>query len=118
MPTSINCSLLANAQEATGQRVEVACADQGCPGEEVAAVAAEHGVQPRVVSLPEAKKGGVLLPRRWVVERALAWTARGRRLARDDERRSATLAGLHFVACAMLMLMLARLLGRNPWQGI
>ncbi len=108
--------LLANVQEATGQSVEVAFVDSGYTGEEVAAVAAEHGVQLQVVSLPEAKKGFVLLPHRWVVERSFAWTARCRRLARDYERLSATLAGLHFVAFAMLML--TRLLGSNPWQGI
>ena len=33
--------------------------------------------------LPEAKKGFVLLPRRWVVERSFGWMARFRRLARD-----------------------------------
>ena len=38
------------------------------------------------VKLPEAKKGFVLLPRRWVVERSFAWTVRFRRLARDFER--------------------------------
>ncbi len=41
---------------------------------------------------------------RWVVERTLAWLARFRRLARDYERLPATLAGLHFVASACLML--------------
>jgi transposase len=57
-----------------------------------------------VVKLPEAKKGFVLLPQRWVVERSHAWAARFRRLARDDERLAETLAGLHFVAFAILML--------------
>ena len=107
--------LLASVQEATGQSVEVAFVDSGYNGETAATLAAEHGVQLQVVSLPEAKKGFVLLPRRWVVERSFAWTARCRRLARDYERLGATLAGLHFVAFAMLML--TRLLGNNPWQG-
>jgi transposase len=57
-----------------------------------------------VVKLPEAKKGFVLLPRRWLVERSNAWAARFRRLARDDARLVETLAGLHFVAFAILML--------------
>ena len=107
--------LLANVQVATGESVQVAYVDQGYNGEVAAAVAAEHGISLQVVSLPEAKKGFVLLPRRWVVERSFAWTARCRRLARDDERLGTTLAGLHFVAFAMLML--TRLLGNNPWQG-
>ena len=44
------------------------------------------------------------LPRRWVVGRSFAWTARFRRLVRDYERLPATLAGLYLVAFACLML--------------
>lgn len=62
--------------------------------------------------MPEAKKGFVLLPRRWVVERSFAWSGRFRRLARDYERLASTLAGLHFVAFACVML--ARVMG---WGG-
>jgi transposase len=57
-----------------------------------------------VVKLPEAKKGFVLLPRRWVVERRNAWAAHCRCLARDYEQVAETLAGLHCVAFAILML--------------
>ena len=57
-----------------------------------------------MVKLPQAKKGLVLLPRRWVVERSFAWVARFRRLARDYERLPETLAGLHFLAFTILML--------------
>jgi transposase len=39
-----------------------------------------------------------------VVERSFGWMARFRRLARDYERLPETLAGLHFLAFAMLML--------------
>ena len=56
-----------------------------------------------MIKLPTAKRGFVLLPRRWVVERSFAWMARFRRLARDYERLAETLAGLHFVAFAILM---------------
>ena len=62
------------------------------------------GIRLEVVKLAEAKRGFVLLPRRWVVERDFAWAARFRRLARDYERLPETLAGLHFVAFACLML--------------
>ena len=51
-----------------------------------------------------AKQGFVLLPRRWVVERSFGWLARFRRLARDYERLPTTLAGLHFLTFAILML--------------
>jgi hypothetical protein len=37
-------------------------------------------------------------------ERSHAWTARFRRLAQDDEQLAATLAGLHCVVFAILML--------------
>jgi hypothetical protein len=48
-----------------------------------------------------ARPGG---HRVWVVERSNAWAARFRRLAWDYERLVETLAGLHFVAFAILML--------------
>jgi transposase len=91
-------------QELTGEKVEVAYVDQGYTGEAAAAVAAEHGVKLEVVKLPQAKRGFVLLPRRWVVERSFGWMARFRRLARDYERLPTTLAGLHFIAFACLMV--------------
>jgi transposase len=56
------------------------------------------------VKLPAAKKGFVLRPKRWVVERSNAWAARFRRLARDDARWAETLVGLYVVAFAILML--------------
>jgi len=46
----------------------------------------------------------VLLPRRWVVERSFAWSARFRRLARDYERLATSFAGYHWLAFAKLML--------------
>ncbi len=91
-------------QEATGESVEIAFVDQGYTGEPPAAEAAAHGIALEVVKLPEAKRGFVLLPRRWVVERSFAWAARFRRLAKDYERLPETVAGLHFVAFACLML--------------
>jgi transposase len=95
--------LAEKVQAATGESVEVAFVDQGYTGEEAAADAAQHGIRLEVVKLPTAKHGFVLLPRRWVVERSFAWMSRFRRLARDYERLSETLVGLHFIAFAMLM---------------
>ena len=57
-----------------------------------------------MIKLPEARRGFVLLPRRWVVERSFAWSSRFRRLARDYERLPETVAGLHFVAFVCIML--------------
>ena len=64
--------------------------------------AATHGIRVEVVTLPAARRGFVLLPRRWVVERSFAWVTRFRRLARDDERLQTTLEGFHDVAFALL----------------
>ncbi len=91
-------------QEVTGEHVTLAYVDQGYTGAQAAADAAAHGITLEVVKLPEAKKGFVLLPRRWVVERSFAWMAKFRRLARDYERLPETVEALHFVAFASLML--------------
>ena len=91
-------------QAATGESVEVAFVDQGYTGEKPAAAAREHGIALEVVKLPEAKRGFVLLPRRWVVERSFAWATRFRRLVKDYERYASTLADLHLVAFVCLML--------------
>jgi transposase len=70
-------------QAGTGENVELAFVDQAYTGDQAAQAAAQHGIELEVVKLPEAKKGFVLLPKRWVVERSFAWAARFRRLARD-----------------------------------
>ena len=49
----------------------------------------------------------IVLPRRWIVERTLAWVSRNRRLARDFERYARTVAA--FVRLAMIRIMLRRL---------
>lgn len=90
-------------QQATGQAVDIAFVDQGYTGDETEQAAAEQGIRLMVVKLPQAKKGFVLLPRRWVIERSFGWLARFRRLVRDYERLPETLRGLHFLAFAMLM---------------
>ncbi len=96
--------LAEKVQEATGQSVELAYVDQGYTGEQPAQDAAARGLQLEVIKLPEAKKGFVLLPRRWVVERSFGWAARFRRLARDYERLPASVSGLHFLAFVIIML--------------
>jgi transposase len=96
--------LAAAVQEVTGDQVEVAFVDQGYTGDEPAQAAQEQGMRLEVVKWPQAKRGFVLLPRRWVVERSFAWMTRFRRLARDYERLPETLAGLHLLAFTVLML--------------
>lgn len=97
-------TLAAQVQAVTGENVEVAFVDQAYTGDQAAQAAEQHGIKLEGVKLPEAKKGFVLLPRRWVVERSFAWAARVRRLARDYERLPETLAGRHFLAFALLLI--------------
>ena len=94
----------ARTRDASGGRVEVAYVDQGYTGPAAAADAAAAGIELFVVKLPRAKRGFVLLPKRWVVERSFAWSARFRRLARDHERLAKVLGGMHMLAFAGLML--------------
>ena len=96
--------LAAQIQAATGDNVELAWVDQGYTGEQPAQGAQAHGIRLDVVKLSEAKKGFVLLPRRWVVERSFGWAARFKRLSRDYERLASTLTGMHWLAFIMLML--------------
>src|SRR6202012_1207270 len=91
-------------QDVTGESVTLAYVDQGYTGDKAAETARMQGIALHVVRLPEAKRGFVLLPRRWVVERSFAWAARFRRLAKDYEVYASTLAGLHFVAFVCLLL--------------
>jgi transposase len=58
-------------------------------GELPAEVQAHYGVDLEVVSKPREQAGFVPLPKRWIVERTLAWITHCRRLARDYERNPA-----------------------------
>jgi transposase len=73
--------LAKQVQQITGESVEIAFVDQGYTGAQAATDAETEGIRLEVVKLPEAKKGFVLLPRRWVVERSFGWMSRFRRLA-------------------------------------
>jgi transposase len=97
-------ALCQQVQEVTGESVQIAYVDQGYTGDVSQEAAKQHNIELVVVKLPEAKKGFVLLPRRWVVERSFAWATRFRRLAKDYERLPETLAGLHFLAFVILLL--------------
>jgi transposase len=96
--------LTARVQEVTGRTVEVAFVDQGYTGEDAAGQARANGIKLEVVKHTEAKRGFVLLPRRWVVERTFGWLGRFRRLARDYERLAEVLAGWHWLAFLTLLL--------------
>ena len=97
--------LAKKVQEGTGGTVEIAFVDQGYTGDDAARQAEQEGIKLEVVKHKEAKRGFVLLPRRWVVERSFGWAGRFRRLARDYERLATTLAGWHWLAFVALLLV-------------
>jgi transposase len=104
-----------NAQEITGGMREMVFADQGDTGEHALDAARKSNIELTVVERPDASRGFVLLPKRWVVERSLAWLSRFRRLGRDLERLFSTLIGFHYVA--NLVLLPTRLCCLNWHRG-
>lgn len=82
-------------------------ADAAYAGDKLAQALAKHGTWTiEIVRRCDAAKGFVLLPRRWVVERTIAWLNRNRRLAKDFE---ATIES----ALAWLMIASVKLLSRR-----
>ena len=87
--------------------IERIFADAGYQGPRVASAAARTGRWiVEIVKRNELHKF-VVVPKRWIVERTLAWISRNRRLARDFERYASTVAA--FVRLAMIRIMLRRL---------
>jgi transposase len=64
-------------------------------------------VNVEIVKRSDHAKGFVVLPRRWVVERTLAWLGRCRRLAKDWENLNRK--ALAFLRLASIRLMLRKL---------
>jgi transposase len=88
--------------------IEVIFADAGYQGERVQQTARKTGCW-RIEIARRAKhaEGFVVIAKRWIVERTLAWISRNRRLARDFENLARTAAAL--VRLAMIKIMLRRL---------
>jgi putative transposase len=82
-------------------------ADGGYAGALVQWVRSNFSWVLEIVRRPAESKGFILLPRRWVVERTLAWLGRHRRLSKDYEERTDTSEAM--VHVAMIGLMLRRL---------
>lgn len=64
-------------------------------------------LQIEIVKRSDTAKGFVVLPKRWIVERTLAWLNRCRRLAKDWEKRN--LKALAFLKLASIRFMLRKL---------
>ena len=87
--------------------VERVVADAGYQGPKMQAAVARTGAWTLEVVRRCDRHRFVVLPKRWIVERTLAWISRNRRLARDYERHARKAAA--FVRLAMIRLMLRRL---------
>lgn len=68
------------------RRIRLVWADGGYAGQLVAWAAQRLRLRLQIVKRSDDASGFVVLPRRWVVERTLAWIARHRRCVRDYER--------------------------------
>ena len=87
-------------------------ADAGYQGPRVALAAQNSGSWiVEIVKRTELHTFAVL-PKRWIVERTLAWISRNRRLMRDFERYARTVAA--FTRLAMIKIMLRRLTKPTP----
>jgi transposase len=82
-------------------------ADAGYQGPRLAAAVAKTGTWTIEIVKRNERHRFVVLPKRWIVERTLAWISRNRRLARDFERYARTTVA--FIRLAMIRLMLRRL---------
>ena len=64
-------------------------------------------VEVQIVKRSDAAKGFLVLPKRWIVERSIAWLNRCRRLAKDWENLNRM--ALAFLRLASIRLMLRKL---------
>lgn len=87
--------------------IERLIGDAGYQGANMEAVVARTGPWRLKIIRRCDRHRFVVLPKRWIVERTLAWISRCRRLARDYERHARKAAA--FVRLAMIRLMLRRL---------
>ena len=88
--------------------IEVIHADAGYQGERVRRTARKSGSwRIEIVKRPTGSQGFVVIAKRWIVERTLAWISRNRRLARDFENLARMATAL--VRLAMIKIMLRRL---------
>lgn len=87
--------------------IERVFADAGYQGPKTAAAIAKTGTWALEIVKRHELHRFVILPKRWIVERTLAWISRNRRLARNFERYARTAAA--FVRLAMIRMMLRRL---------
>ncbi len=88
--------------------IEKIFADGGYQGAATATAVAQIGAWDlEIVKRSDAAKGFVVLPKRWIVERTLAWLGRCRRLSKHVENLARS--ALAFLRLAMIRLMMRRI---------
>lgn len=93
-------------------RVVLMWADGACAGRLVSWAREELAVELEIVKRPDEVSGFVVIPKRWVVERTLAWITRRRRCVRDYERRPGSHEAM--VRWAIVLVMTRRLAKQAP----
>ena len=99
--------LLLNKLTGRFRELKIIWADGGYAGQLVEWVWEHTGWELEIVRRPRGKREFAVLPRRWVVERTLAWLGRCRRLSKDYERLVSSSEA--WIQISMIQLMLRRL---------
>ena len=113
--TPANCTERDGAKQVLKQaggwlpRLRKLWADGGYSGDNFAQWVRDNWpkVEVEIVKRSDVTKGFAVLPRRWIVERTLAWLMRHRRLVRDYERTEASAQS--WIHLAMIRIQLRRL---------
>jgi transposase len=93
-------------------RIALVWADGAYAGALVGWAREELALRLQIVKRPDDVSGFVVIPRRWVAERTLAWITRRRRCVRDYERRADSHEAM--VRWAMVLVMTRRLAKQSP----
>jgi putative transposase len=97
-------ALLAAGQART-RRLRKVWVDEGYQGNAVRdRIAQVLGIELEIVPRPLGQQGFQVLPRRWVVERTIAWAGRYRRLSKDYEFYPETSEALFYLAMTNRMV--------------
>jgi putative transposase len=110
--------LLFLAHPRLAQSLKKLWADQKYRGAFIEWMRDEYGIEVEVVKKDDDQEGFVVLPRRWVVERALAWLMRYRRLSKDYERYVEYSESMIYIASIHILLkrLCPRQEPRAPYQ--
>jgi putative transposase len=84
--------------------LQLVWADQHYTGDLEEEVQDLYGIHLEIVRRAADQRGFVVLPRRWVVERTIAWQGRSRRLSKDYEQATAYSESWCYLASIQLLL--------------